>query len=155
MLHTAKQMNTSGFWASLRSRFLGSDSEEARIFSEIDYYRLQGLLTRQRQATFASFAEQLGQLRRMLNRGLLYPCKAIPSNLVTMNSEVLLRSRRGTAFRVFLVYPRDADRKARKVSVLSRLGLGLIGKVEGDLVSSHMVIERILYQPESCGKYYV
>lgn len=155
MLHTAKQVKPSGFWESLRSRFFSRDGDETRIFSEIDYYRLQGILTKQHLEAFASFTQQLRQLRRLLNRGLLYPCKAIPDNLVTMNSVVLLRSRRGTAFRVGLVYPRDANRKDRKVSVLSSLGLALIGKIEGERVSANMVIEKILYQPESFGNYYV
>jgi regulator of nucleoside diphosphate kinase len=155
MVQMVKKSKTSPFWESLRSRFFVREGETPRIFSEIDYYRLQGLLTRQHLKDFASFAVQLQQLRRMLGRGLLYPCKAVPGNLITMNSVVRLRSRRGTAFTVGLVYPRDADRLQRKVSVLSVLGLALIGKAEGEYVSENMAIEKILYQPESLGNYYL
>ena len=154
MVQMVKQSKAPTFWDSLRSRFFTREGETPRVFSEIDYYRLQGLLTRQHLKDFAPFAAQLRQLRRMLERGLLYPCKAVPGNLITMNSVVRLHSRRGTAFTVGLVYPRDADRSQRKVSVLSTLGLALIGKAEGDFVSQNMVIETILYQPESLGNYY-
>lgn len=155
MLYVAKQMKTSSLWDSLRSRFFSRDGEVSRVFSEIDYYRLQGLLTRQHQEAISALAKQLQGLRRLLSRGQLYPCKSVPENLVTMNTVALLRSRRGTAFQVALVYPKDADRKTRKVSVLSALGLALIGKVEGDYVSRNLVIEKILYQPESLGNYYL
>ena len=155
MLHTAKQMKPPTIWGSLKRRFFAADEGEIRFFSEIDYYRLQALLTKQHLAAFAELADPLRQLRRLLNHGVLYPCKAVPSNLMTMNSTALLRSRRGTGFEVKLVYPRHADRKARKVSVLSVLGLALIGKVEDDLVSDNMVIEKILFQPESRGNYYL
>lgn len=155
MLHTAKQMKPPTIWESLKQRFFAANAGEVRIFSEIDYYRLQALLTKQHLTAIAGLAAQLRQLRRLLNHGVLYPCKAVPSNLMTMNSTALLRSRRGTGFELQLVYPRHADRKARKVSVLSVLGLALIGKAEGDPVSDNMVIERILYQPESLGNYYL
>lgn len=150
-----KQIKPPTIWESLRERFFTREGDTPRMFSEIDYYRLQGLLTRQHLGAFAAFTVQLQQLRRMLGRGLLYRCKDIPGNLVTMNSVVRLRSRRGTAFTIGLVYPRDADRRQRKVSVLSTLGLALIGKAEGDFVSQNMAIEQILYQPESLGNYYI
>lgn len=155
MLHTARQIRPANLWESLRARFFSHGDGPIRIFSEIDYYRLQGLLTREHLTALTSLASRLRQLRRLLKRGLLYPCKSIPANLVTMNSEVLLRSQRGTEFRVRLVYPKDADRKERKVSVLSALGLALIGRIEGEQVSSAMVIEQIVYQPESLGNYYL
>lgn len=155
MLYTARQMKPPTIWESLKQRFFTADAGEIRIFSEIDYYRLQGLLTKQHLTAIAGFAVQLRQLRRLLDQGVLYPCKAVPSDLMTMNTTALLRSRRGTGFEVKLVYPREADRKARKVSVLSVLGLALIGKAEGDLVSDNMVIEKILFQPESRGNYYL
>jgi regulator of nucleoside diphosphate kinase len=155
MLHTSKQIKSPGIWESLRTRFFSRhDQQPPRIFSEIDYYRLQGLLTRQHLEAFSKLAQPLRELRQLLNCGVLYPCKAIPGNLVTMSSVVLLRSRRGTIFRVGLVYPKDANRNERKVSILSRLGLALIGRIEGESVSSNMVIEKIVYQPESLGNYY-
>lgn len=129
--------------------------EVPRVFSEIDYYRLQGLLTKQHQNQYGELAVQFKRLRRLLDRGLLYPCKKVPDNLITMNSVIRLRSRRGTAFTVGLVYPREADKLQRKMSILSPLGLALIGKSEGELLSQNMAIEKILYQPESLGNYYL
>lgn len=155
MAQLVKQSRPQTFWESIRDRFFVPAGDPPRIFSEIDYYRLQGVLTRQHLESFSSFIPQIRYLRKLLNRGLLYPCKVIPNNLITMNSVVRLRSRRGTVFTVSIVYPRDADQRQRKVSIVSRLGLALIGKVEGEAVSRNMVIEKILYQPESFGNYYI
>jgi transcription elongation GreA/GreB family factor len=155
MLHTAKQIKPPTFWESFRQRFFHRPDQQPRIFSEIDYYRFQGLLTKQHQPAYASQAAYLQQLRQLIHRGYLYPCKAIPPDLVTMNSVLLLRSRRGTAFRVSLVYPPQANHQERKFSILSPLGLAMIGQVEGRQISPHLAIEKILYQPESLGDYYV
>jgi regulator of nucleoside diphosphate kinase len=155
MAQLVKQSRPQTLWESFRDRFFVSVGDQRRIFSEIDYYRLQGILTKQHLESFRLFIPQIRYLRKLMNRGLLYPCKAIPANLITMNSVIRLRSRRGTAFTVSIVYPRDADRKQRKISIVSRLGLALIGKVEGEYVSRNMVIEKILYQPESFGNYYL
>jgi transcription elongation GreA/GreB family factor len=71
-----------------------------------------------------------------------------------MNSTIQLHSRRGSVFVVELVYPRNADGSRRKVSVLSTLGLELIGRSEGEPILRHMIIEKLLSQPESQGNYY-
>lgn len=154
MLNSAKRVHPPTFWQSLRATFFARTDLPPRIFSEIDYYRLQGLLTKQHMDAVSLSAARLKQLRKLMNRGLLYPCKEIPDNLITMNSTIQLRSRRGSVFTVELVYPRNVDRTRRKTSVLSTLGLELIGRLEGEPILRHTVIEKILYQPERLGNYY-
>jgi regulator of nucleoside diphosphate kinase len=154
MLHTAQPIKPPTLWESFRQRFFRRHDEQQRIFSEIDYYRFQGLLTKQHQVAYPSLAVHLQQLRRLIHRGYLYPCKAVPANLVTMNSVVLLRSRRGTAFRVSLVYPPQSNHQERRFSILSPLGLAMIGRSEGQQISDNLMIEKLLYQPESLGNYY-
>lgn len=126
-----------------------------RVFSKIDYYRLQNILCHQQEPAYAEYAGQMAMLRQMLLEGNVCPCKEVPADLVTMNSILKLKSRRGSVFTITLVYPREADDKARKFSVLSRAGLDLIGKRLGDRFLRHMQITDILYQPESTGKFYV
>ncbi len=155
MTQLIKSDRLLGFWQSLRVWLETRRGEPSRIFSEIDYYRLQGLLTRQHQEKYKLQSRLFARLRRLLGRAMLYPCKRVPNNLITMNSVIRLRSRRGTEFTIGLVYPRDADKVQCKVSVLSPLGLALIGKTEGQPLSRNMVIEKVLYQPERLGKFYL
>lgn len=128
---------------------------EKRTFSKIDYYRLQNILTREHQPAYQAHAKRMTRLRGLLLRGQMCPCKQVPAELVTMNSKVRLESKRGTVFAVTLVYPCDADPANRKHSVLSTIGLELIGKRQGDRFLKGMRIAEILYQPESTGKYYI
>jgi regulator of nucleoside diphosphate kinase len=72
-----------------------------------------------------------------------------------MNSQVQLRSLRGTRFVVTLVYPQDADRKQRKISVLSPLGMSLLGRAVGQSLSRNLVIEKMIYQPEIAGDFHL
>lgn len=126
-----------------------------RTFSNIDYYRLQNILTHQHDPAYQAHVPLIKQLRRLLLNGQICPCKEVPEDLVTMNSVLRLQSQRGSTFTVTLVYPRDADAAERKFSVLSPMGLDLIGKQRGDSLLRHMVISEIIYQPESTGKFYV
>jgi regulator of nucleoside diphosphate kinase len=126
-----------------------------RVFSKIDYYRLQNILCHQQEPAYASRSGQMAMLRQMLLDGQVCPCKEVPADLVTMNSVLKLQSRRGSVFTITLVYPRDANNTERKFSVLSRAGLDLVGKRLGDRFLRHMQITDILYQPESTGKFYV
>jgi len=154
MVQMIKSDKPKSFWQSLRMRLFPRRGTASRIFLEIDYYRLQGLLTKQHHDKYRALSVQFRRLRQLLDGGLLYPCKKVPDNLITMNSVIRLRSRRGTEFTVCLVYPREADKSQRKRSVLSPLGLALIGKTEGEMMRPSMTIEKILYQPESVGNYY-
>ncbi len=136
-------------------RFSKKNPAGQRVFSKIDYYRLQNILCHQQDPAYAARSAQMALLRQMLLQGQVCPCKEVPADLVTMNSVLKLQSRRGSVFTVTLVYPREADDKARKWSVLSRAGLDLIGKRLGDPFLRNMQIADILYQPESTGKFYV
>lgn len=132
-------------------------TSERRTFSKIDYYRLQNILSHEHDPAYTAHSKQMALLRGLLLQGEICPCKEVPGDLITMNSTLRLESKRGTAFIVTLVYPRDAapDSKERKFSVLSTRGLDLIGKWRGDRFLKGMRITEILYQPESTGKYYV
>ena len=128
---------------------------DRRTFSKIDYYRLQNILTRQHDPAYQVHAALMKQLRRLLLDAQVCPCKEVPDDLVTMNSVLRLQSQRGSTFTITLVYPRDVNWAERKCSVLSLMGLDLIGKRRGDGFLRHMHISEIIYQPESTGKFYV
>lgn len=67
-----------------------------------------------------------------IDRAELHGPGDLPPDVVTMNATVeFVDEANGTRRTVQLVYPRDADIAAGKVSVLTPVGAGLIGMTEG------------------------
>ena len=97
------------------------------------------------------------RLRRRLAGATRVPSRAIPADVVTMNSMVSYRDlasgERGT---VQLVYPQDARSKRRdRASIVSVLGLALLGASRGEVVEygsgagqRRIYLEKVLHQPE-------
>jgi regulator of nucleoside diphosphate kinase len=78
-----------------------------------------------------------------------------------MNSLVQVRDlRTGKTDSFLLAYPQDADPQLHKISVLSPLGMAVIGERVGSTVEwefpsgvKRLKIERLYYQPESRGRF--
>jgi regulator of nucleoside diphosphate kinase len=89
--------------------------------------------------------------------------EAIDRRVVTMNSRVHLKdimTKRQSE--VTLTYPQEAEPRERKISVLSEIGLALLGKNESDIVSWKIPgkvglfeIVKVNYQPEAAKDYYL
>jgi regulator of nucleoside diphosphate kinase len=85
----------------------------------------------------------------------------IRKNIVTMNSRVKLRDViSGREADITVTYPDEADPGNRRVSVLSEIGVALLGKKEGDVVSwnvprgvGRFQIVAVVYQPEAAGNF--
>ena len=56
-----------------------------------------------------------------------------PNNFISMNSKVLL-SVDGEEEEITLVYPKDADARNHKISVLSPIGTAILGYCEGSII---------------------
>ena len=118
------------------------------LLTELDHQRLR---------RFVSRHEPLHQL---LDGAELVPSTALPANVVSMNSEVeVLDPALGRPQRLTLCYPADANADQGRISVLSPVGLSLLGRpvgsrvqwrVGGGIVGS-LCIEALLYQPEASG----
>jgi len=126
-----------------------------------DYNRLKLLLaelTRQSRGMQAG----LETLEEILDLARIVHPEKVPSNVVTMNSQVLFEDvstkEQGT---VTIVYPADADPSSGKISVLSPVGAALLGESEGEELelplphgqSRRIRINSILYQPEAQGDF--
>ena len=106
-------------------------------------------------------SRHLESLKEELDRAHVVLPKDIPPDIVTMNSRVLLKeltSERETE--ITIAYPQDADIRAKKVSVLSTIGVALLGCREGDIASwrvpsgiGRFQVVKVLYQPEAEGHY--
>ena len=92
-------------------------------------------------------------LKRRLARAQRVASDEAPANLVTMQSEVVYRDARGGESRhVQIVYPSEADAAAHRISVLSPLGLALLGATTGEIVEFDagglLRVETVVHQPE-------
>ena len=101
------------------------------------------------------------RLEAELIRATIVDSKDIPPNTVTMNSVVVFRTGDGKEFSLKLVYPKDSDGSADKVSILAPIGSALLGLTEGDSISwpihggsaTQVQIIRVAEQPGRSGNY--
>ena len=82
----------------------------------------------------------------------------MPADVVTMNSTVRLAFAEGRERELTLVYPREADGRADRVSVLSPVGSAMLGLHVGDAIAwpapggaIELRVRAIAYQPEAAG----
>lgn len=84
-------------------------------------------------------SERLPQVSDLLlaeiGRASVHTADRIPANVVTMHSIVeFIDEASGTDRTVQLVYPKDADISAGRISILTPIGAGLIGLREGQAI---------------------
>jgi regulator of nucleoside diphosphate kinase len=99
-----------------------------------------------------SLLEANAPLRRILETANVVASDAMPPDVVTMNTQVVVQNETSGERRVLrVVFPSDADPSAGLISVLDPLGLELLGASAGQALSDGMHrlrIEQVLYQPE-------
>jgi regulator of nucleoside diphosphate kinase len=83
--------------------------------------------------------ERLPQVSEMLleeiGRAKIYTAGKLPRDVVSMHATVEFRDEaNGTSRTVQLVYPKDADISAGRISILTPVGAGLIGLREGQSI---------------------
>lgn len=123
-----------------------------RVLTELDHVRLTKLLD----------AKSHNNLEALLDNAELVQSRDVPADIVTMHSQVtIVDARTGHRDQMTLCYPREADPARGFLSVLSPVGMSLIGlrlgatatwKTPGGEEGSAKVAE-ILYQPEASGEY--
>lgn len=125
--------------------------DHIRILKNIDNAKLSGTIN-------AAEAEKL--LKELGNATIVEP-QDIPSDVVTMNSEVKIcfaNTKKPVTFKI--VYPEQANIRENKISIFSPIATALIGYRVGDEIEwivpaglTRIRIEEILYQPEAAGEY--
>ena len=126
--------------------------------TRLDFERLSSVIER---ASSRFDTEIVELLDRQLSSALIVDSREIPPDLVTMNSRVRYRRTLGGSPReVAVVYPPDAAPDRARVSVLSPIGVSLIGRragrVTGELdrlPSMRLHIDQVSYQPEASGHF--
>lgn len=101
-------------------------------------------------------------LAELLDVAQIVPSVEIASDIVTMNSKVIVTlPDTGEQRQLTVCYPPDADIERGFISVLSPVGAALLGQHAGALVTTLtpggqqrlLRIDAILYQPEATGDY--
>ncbi|MEA4901095.1 nucleoside diphosphate kinase regulator [Desulfitobacterium sp.] len=126
-----------------------------------DRERLRKLISREREFGTVKNKDYLKDLEQELNRANIEESKMIPSDIITMNSKVLLRDLESGEESIYtLVYPDEANLFEDRISVLAPIGTAILGFREGDVIDwkvpdgiVKLKVEKILYQPEAAGEY--
>lgn len=128
------------------------------VLTSQDLDRLEALLDSLPATAFPGKAE----LRAELDRAEVVEPQEIPPDVVTMNSTVRFALESGEEFCLTLVYPKDTDGSADRISVLAPVGSALLGLAAGDYIEwprpgggmTKVRIVEVVYQPERAGEYH-
>ena len=122
-----------------------------RLLTELDHQRLR------------RHASSNAALRDLLDNAELLPSRELPGDVVSMNSEVEVQDpASGRLQRLTLCYPAEADAERGCISVLSPVGLSLLGRAVGSQVRwragqgavGAWHIHALSYQPEAAGDFH-
>jgi len=129
-----------------------------RVLTELDHVRLATLSSRGLRARLPGSS----CIAAVLDDARVVPSRKVDSDVVTMYSQVLLRFvDDGIKRKLTLCYPEDAEPQFGFVSVLSPIGLSLLGQQVGATVRwespdgsvRRAEVDAILFQPEASGDY--
>ena len=128
------------------------------LVSRLDVERLESLLEQP-----AFHALDTRALQEELARAEVVEPDRLPGDIITMNSVAQVRVEDAGAgsheYELTLVYPRDADPDAHKVSILAPVGSALLGLRVGDAIdwpmpggrTARLHVQAVRYQPEAAG----
>ncbi|MGE0771950.1 MAG: GreA/GreB family elongation factor [Cyclobacteriaceae bacterium] len=132
---------------------------DRRQITDFDFDRLDNLLETASHKQMSS--DVYKEFAVMLLAAQVVPQKAVSSKVITMNTRVrLMELSSGKEVEVTIAYPHEANSSLRLVSVISRIGIALLGRRLGDIVSwpipkgsGKFEIVEVTYQPEALGNY--
>jgi regulator of nucleoside diphosphate kinase len=149
---TSLSLTAGQYRRLLRERHM---TEATDIYiTEIDQSRLRELIENQDGPAIV-------ELEHAIERAIIVPPQDVAEDVVTMNSKVLLHLG-DQEWEVSLVYPQDADERSGKLSILTDIGAAIFGYRKGDAIdcvvsnrTQRIVVDRLIYQPESCGDFHL
>jgi regulator of nucleoside diphosphate kinase len=128
------------------------------LVSRLDCERIEALLEQPGNA-----GPGLDGLRDELARAEVLEPRDMPRDVITMNSTARFRDdTSGVEREITLVYPRDADGSADRVSILAPVGSALLGLRVGQAIewpvpggrTTRLQVLEVRYQPEAAGEYH-
>lgn len=135
-------------------------NERKLYITESDMARLRDLLASARRW---GYRPDLASLEAELADAVIVPPHRIPADVVTMNSQVVLRDMQTRQRMTYtLVFPEDASLEDDRISVLAPIGMALLGQKKGDSLESRvpagirrLKILDVVFQPEAAGQYHL
>jgi len=126
-----------------------------RVLTDLDHARLNGMLERLPADGLSQDVEDAAY--DLIDSAVTVPVHLIDSDIATMRSRLKLQGDQGDDMVITLVYPPESDAATGRISVLSPLGLAIIGHRVGqpirwqgpDRVAHRATLAEILYQPEA------
>lgn len=119
-----------------------------------DFERLQLLIESQHVTVFEK--EYLGMLEKELGRAKVVEPEEIPSDVVTLDSEVLLKDIDSGDTRIYKLVLPDQARAENSLSILTPLGAAMLGYRVGDVIEMpvpsvvwRLKVLDVLFQPEA------
>ena len=125
--------------------------------SSQDLDRIEALLAASPASAQTGKAEQ----KEKLDRAEVLAPEEMPATVVTMNSTVKFSIKEtGKEFCLTLVYPRDMDGSADRISIFAPVGSALLGLSVGDELAwpgpggkpMTVRVTEVVYQPERAGE---
>lgn len=133
-----------------------AEEQVRHMVTDLDCKRLQILLAAAR-ASQPEVMAWLEALQRLLETADVIPAEDVPPDVVTMNSQVRLwnndTARETTLSLVFPADARGSDMDRVRLSVLTHMGMSMLGRRVGDVVDDSIRIDKLLYQPEAAGHF--
>jgi regulator of nucleoside diphosphate kinase len=135
-------------------------STQTVYVTEHDLKRLRALIEEAAWSMNRPRAD-IERLEAELDRRRLLLSDEVPSDVITLNSRVqLFELDTGETFTCTLVLPHEADIGQFKISILSPVGLAMLGHRVGDSFDGpapggvkRLEVTAIWYQPEAAGDY--
>lgn len=101
-----------------------------RVLCERDYARLEALRARNPQGRSAGASER--GLDDLLDDATVVPADELPSDIAALHCEIVLREAgSGQTRSITLCLPNDSEPAAGRISVLSPIGMSVIGRPRG------------------------
>jgi len=132
---------------------------DKRTVTDFDAQRLQMLIAAAHHPESGLYA-WLEKLRSLLQEAERVRSEEIDPDCVTMNSRIRLQDTGSLETLVLtVVFPATAMKNPGKgfeqsdVSILSPIGLSVLGRRAGDTICGRIRIADVLYQPEASGHY--
>jgi regulator of nucleoside diphosphate kinase len=131
------------------------------LLTERDAARLESALRHSQQQNPRS-AGGVETLEALLDSAQVVPATAVMPDVVTMNSRVMVEDLAdGRRYSVTIVYPTEADPDLNRVSVVSPVGLAMLGARAGERVTvdvptaarRELLIRGLEFQPEAAGRF--
>ena len=131
-------------------------SQPPLIISSLDAQRLRNML----DSGAHDHMPGVDALSDEVDRATIVEPQQVPPDVVTMNSTVRFAiAETGKEFCLTLVYPRDMDGSADRLSILAPVGAALLGLSVGDELTwpgpggktMTVRVQEVVYQPERAG----